>query len=98
MLGGTDMNTGLQKAVDLFETTDDGLHWNKVIILFSDGCYTTTTNPATNAAVNASNADIIVHTVGFLLDSADSAIGEPTLQASPPRREAVTLRDGWRHR
>ena len=39
MLGGTDMNTGLQEAVDLFAATDDGLPWNKIIILFSDGCY-----------------------------------------------------------
>ena len=81
MLGGTDMNTGLQQAVDLFAATDDGLPWNKIIILFSDGCYNIGPNPATNAAVNAANANIVVHTVGFLLNSQDSAIGEPTLQA-----------------
>jgi len=80
MLGGTDMNAGLQKAVDLFTETDDGLPWNKIIILFSDGCYNSGSNPVTNAAVNAANANIIVHTVGFLLNSSDSAIGEPTLQ------------------
>jgi len=81
MLGGTDMNTGLQQAVDLFAATDDGQPWNKIIILFSDGCYNIGLNPATNAAVNAANANIAVHTVGFLLNAQDSAIGEPTLQA-----------------
>lgn len=79
MLGGTDMNAGLQEAVDLFESTKDGLRWNKIIILFSDGCYTTT-NPVNSAAVSAANADIIVHTVGFLLNNEDSSIGEPTLK------------------
>jgi len=81
MLGGTDMNTGLQEAVNLFAATDDGRPWNKIIILFSDGCYTVGSNPATNAAVNAANANIVVHTVGFLLNAQDSAAGEPTLQA-----------------
>ena len=81
MLGGTDMNTGLQQAVNLFEATDDGLPWNKIIILFSDGIYNVGDNPVTNAAVNAANAHIIVHTVGFLLNDDDSAIGGPTLKA-----------------
>ena len=81
MLGGTDMNFGLQEAVDLFAATEDGQSWNKIIILFSDGCYTTGHDPATNAAVNAANADIVVHTVGFLLNGADAANGAPTLQA-----------------
>lgn len=80
MLGGTDMNTGLQKAIDQFTSTD-GLHWNKIIILFSDGCISPgMTDPVTDAAVNAAEADIVVHTVGFLLNSTDSANGEPTLQ------------------
>jgi Flp pilus assembly protein TadG len=81
MLGGTDMNTGLQQAVDLFATTDDGLPWNKTIILFSDGCYNIGSNPVTNAAANAAKAGIVVHTVGFLLNAQDSANGEATLQA-----------------
>lgn len=80
MLGGTDMNTGLQEAVDLFAATEDGLPWNKIIILFSDGCYNDGPDPTTHAAVNAANANIIVHTVGFLLNDGDAAIGEPTLR------------------
>ena len=81
MPGGTDMNTGLQQAVDLFAATDDGLPWNKIIILFSDGYYNIGSNPATHAALNAANANIVVHTVGFLLNAADSSAGAPTLQA-----------------
>jgi Ca-activated chloride channel family protein len=81
MLGGTDMNTGLQQAVNLFASTDDGKPWNKIIILFSDGCYNVGSNPVTNAAANAAKANIVVHTVGFLLNASDSAIGEPTLQS-----------------
>jgi hypothetical protein len=80
MLGGTDMNTGLQQAVDLFAATEDGLPWNKIIILFSDGCYTVGTDPTANAAVKAAKANIVVHTVGFLLNAQDSANGEPTLK------------------
>jgi Ca-activated chloride channel family protein len=81
MLGGTDMNGGLKRAVQLFldDAKTDTTPWNRIIILFSDGCYTTT-NPVTDAAVAAKNANIIVHTVGFLLNSSDSALGAPTLQ------------------
>lgn len=78
MLGGTDMNSGLQRAVDLFAETDDGLSWNKVIVLFSDGRYTVGANPVTHAAANAADANIVVHTVGFLLDNTGS--GDRTLE------------------
>ena len=90
MLGGTDMNSGLQDAIDLFAATEDGLPWNKIIILFSDGRYTVGYDPVTNAAVNAANADIVVHTVGFLLNGADAANGGPTL-------EAIAAATGGRH-
>ncbi len=84
MLGGTDMNAGLNQAVQLFleDAKTDTTPWNRIIILFSDGCYSPgTTNPVTDAAVKAKNANIMVHTVGFLLNSSDSAIGAPTLQS-----------------
>jgi len=90
MLGGTDMNTGLQQAVNLFASTEDGLPWNKIIILFSDGCANVGDNPVTHAAVNAAAANIVVHTVGFLLNASDSAMGEPTLQA-------ISTATGGRH-
>jgi len=66
MFGGTDMNAGLQAAVNLFNSTEDGLPWNKIIILFSDGQWNVGSNPVTNAAVNAAAANIVVHTVGML--------------------------------
>lgn len=79
MLGGTDMNTGLQRAVDLFAATDDGLPWNKVIILFSDGMWNIGSDPVTHAAVNAKNANIVVHTVGFMLSDADALYGNQAM-------------------
>jgi len=79
MLGGTDTNSGLQQAVDLFEATEDGIPCNKIIILFSDGMWNVGDDPVTHAAVNAANANIVVHTVGFMLSDADAAYGNQTM-------------------
>jgi hypothetical protein len=79
MLGGTDMNSGLQEAVDLFAETEDGLPCNKIIILFSDGMWNVGLNPVANAAANAANANIVVHTVGFMLSDDDALYGNQTL-------------------
>jgi Ca-activated chloride channel family protein len=79
MLGGTDTNSGLQQAVDLFAATEDGIPCNKIIILFSDGMWNVGVDPATHAAVNAANAKIVVHTVGFMLSATDAAYGNKTM-------------------
>jgi Flp pilus assembly protein TadG len=84
MLGATDMNTGLQKAVQLFldDAKTDKTPWNRIIILFSDGYYSDGyANPVTNAAVSAKDANIVVHTVGFLLNTTDQTRGAVTLQS-----------------
>ncbi|GIW98611.1 MAG: hypothetical protein KatS3mg111_1944 [Pirellulaceae bacterium] len=80
MLGGTDTNSGLQEAIDLFAQTDDGLPCNKVIVLFSDGMWNVGVDPVTNAAVNAKNANIVIHTIGFMLNDSDALYGTETLQ------------------
>lgn len=79
MLGGTDTNSGLQEAVDLFADTEDGIPCNKIIILFSDGMWNVGSNPVTNAAINAKNANIVVHTVGFMLNSSDANYGNEAM-------------------
>jgi hypothetical protein len=79
MLGGTDTNSGLQEAVDLFADTEDGVPCNKIIILFSDGMWNVGSNPVTNAAVNAKNANIVVHTVGFMLSDSDASYGNQAM-------------------
>src|ERR1044072_190506 len=79
MLGGTDTNSGLQEAVDSLADTEDGVPCNKIIILFSDGMWNVGSNPVTNAAVNAKNANIVVHTVGFMLNSSDATYGNEAM-------------------
>lgn len=70
MLGGTNMSSGLQQAVNLFASTDDGLPYNKIIILFSDGQWNAGSDPL-GTAQQAANANIVVHTLG-LLNSGDN--------------------------
>lgn len=80
MLGGTDTNSGLQNAVNLFAQTEDGIPCNKIIILFSDGMWSEGfLDPAAHAAVNAAQANIVVHTVGFMLTASDAQYGNQTM-------------------
>ena len=72
MLGGTDMSSGMTVAINLFASTDDGLPWNKVIILFSDGQWNVGADPLTTAQTARAN-NIVVHTVG-LLNNGDSTM------------------------
>jgi Flp pilus assembly protein TadG len=70
MLGRTNMSAGLQRAIELFNATDDGTPWNKIIILFSDGLWNVGSDPLVMAQT-AADAKIVVHTVG-LLNGADN--------------------------
>jgi len=79
MLGGTDTNSGLQQAINHFAATEDGVPSNKIIILFSDGMWNVGSNPVTNAAINAKNANIVVHTVGFMLNASDASYGNQAM-------------------
>jgi Flp pilus assembly protein TadG len=65
MLGGTNMASGLQRAINLFASTEDGTPWNKIIILFSDGQWNAGTDPIATART-AAGQNIVVHTVGLL--------------------------------
>lgn len=68
MLGGTNMSAGMTEAINLFASTDDGLPWNKVMILFSDGQWNDGANPETTALTAKAN-NIVIHTVGLLNNS-----------------------------
>jgi Flp pilus assembly protein TadG len=72
VLGGTNMSAGMTTAINLFASTDDGLPWNKVMILFSDGQWNEGANPITTAATAKAN-NIVIHTVG-LLNNGDSTL------------------------
>jgi Flp pilus assembly protein TadG len=60
----TNLKDGLQHAVDLFSSTDDGTPWNKIIIVLSDGDYTSGGNPMDLISTITSQG-IVVHTVGM---------------------------------
>jgi Ca-activated chloride channel family protein len=68
MNGGTNIYSGLQRAINLFASTDDGTPWNKVIILFSDGEWNEGSDPL-NLISQANNAGITIHTVGLLTNN-----------------------------
>jgi Ca-activated chloride channel homolog len=63
--GGTNLYAGLQSAINLFSSTDDGTPWNKVIIVFSDGQWNQGSDPL-NLVSQALTAGITIHTVGLL--------------------------------
>jgi Flp pilus assembly protein TadG len=63
--GGTNLYSGLQAAINLFSSTDDGTPWNKVIIVFSDGQWNQGSDPL-NLVSTATNAGIVIHTIGLL--------------------------------
>jgi len=66
--GGTDLASGLQAAINLFSSTDDGTPWNKIIIVFSDGQWNDGNDPLTLVS-QANSAGIVIHTVGLLAQS-----------------------------
>jgi Flp pilus assembly protein TadG/uncharacterized protein YegL len=66
--GGTNLSAGLQAALNLFSSTDDGTPWNKVIIVFSDGQWNSGSDPL-NLVSQANSAGIVIYTVGLLSQS-----------------------------
>ena len=66
--GGTDLASGLQAAINLFSSTDDGTPWNKIIIVFSDGQWNDGSDPLTLVS-QATSAGIVIYTVGLLAQS-----------------------------
>ncbi|APZ96394.1 vWA domain-containing protein [Fuerstiella marisgermanici] len=68
MLGGTNMNAGLDASIDLLVNDSRPLA-KRSIVLLTDGRWTVGSNPI-NAANRAKSLDIIIHVVS-LLDSVD---------------------------
>jgi Ca-activated chloride channel family protein len=69
---GTNLLDGLNDAIQLFSSTDDGTPWNKIIIVFSDGNWnngTSSSQPSSsnpiNAVAQANSNNITIHTVGM---------------------------------
>ncbi len=69
---GTNLLDGLNHAIQLFSSTDDGTPWNKIIIVFSDGNWndgTSNNQPSSsnplNAVSQANGGNITIHTVGL---------------------------------
>jgi Ca-activated chloride channel homolog len=73
---GTNLLDGLNDAIQLFASSDDGTPWNKIIIVFSDGNWNTgtsssqpsTSNPI-NAVAQANSNNITIHTVGLFTNN-----------------------------
>ncbi|MGC4005533.1 MAG: vWA domain-containing protein [Pirellulales bacterium] len=64
MLGGTNMSTGLQRAIDVLNASSDTMA-KKSIILMTDGLWNQGIDPTVTAA-NAKAAGIVVNTITFL--------------------------------
>ena len=65
MIGSTDLYDGLSKAVTLFNNSDDGTPWNKIIVVLSDGNWNESSDPVT-LIPTLNSKGIVVHTVGLL--------------------------------
>ena len=83
--GGTNLAAGIQSAINLFSSTDDGTPWNKIIIVFSDGQWNSGSDPLTLVST-ANNANIVIHTVGLL-----SAANNTTMQQLPAQTGGLFL-------
>ena len=78
--GGTNMSAGLQAAIDMFSSTDDGTPWNKIIILFSDGQWNTGNDPLSggwhspSVVSQAISNHITIYTIGLLSQANNSTM------------------------
>ena len=75
MLGGTEMSSGIEKAIEELEKPYVNPLATRMIILFTDGKWTHGYDPVI-AAQQASDKGIIMHTIGLL----DDANADTTLQ------------------
>lgn len=65
MMGGTNMSAGIDKAVELLTDPSTNSLAQKTIILMSDGQWNTGRDPI-EAAQDAADANITIHTISFL--------------------------------
>jgi Ca-activated chloride channel homolog len=68
MMGGTNLSSGLDRAVSVLKGTNSSLYTNKVIILMTDGQWNAGRDPV-QAAYDARGQGITVHTVSMLTSS-----------------------------
>ena len=73
---GTNLLDGLNDAMTLFSTTDDGTPWNKIIIVFSDGNWndgTSSNQPSSSNPLKvvsqANSNNITIHTIGLFTNN-----------------------------
>jgi Ca-activated chloride channel homolog len=67
--GGTNLASGIQAAINLFNSTDDGTPWNELIIIESDGQWNEGSNPTTLVSTLV-NMGVVVDAVGLLNNDA----------------------------
>jgi Ca-activated chloride channel homolog len=78
--GGTNMSDGIQAAIDMFSSTDDGTPWNKIIIVFSDGQWNSGSDPlnggwhSPSVVSKAISNNITIYTVGLLSQANNSTM------------------------
>ncbi len=65
MMGGTNMSAGIDKSVELLTDSSTNSLAQKTIILMSDGQWNTGRDPV-EAAQDAADANIVIHTISFL--------------------------------
>jgi Ca-activated chloride channel homolog len=68
MMGGTNLSSGLDRAVSVLKGNNSSLYTNKVIILLTDGQWNSGRDPVL-AAYDARGQGITVHTVSMLTSS-----------------------------
>lgn len=79
IIGGTNMADGIQHALSLFSSTDDGTPWNQYIILFSDGQWNVGSDPMTLVSA-ANSAGVVIHCVGLLNNSGNTTMQDLAAQ------------------
>jgi Ca-activated chloride channel homolog len=65
---GTNLHAGLYSALKLFNSSDDGTPWNKIIIVFSDGQWNVGSDPTTLIS-QAASKNITIHTIGLFTNN-----------------------------
>lgn len=73
MVGGTDMQSGMQAGATLLQNYTPNLPCNRVMILMTDGQWNVGSDPAAYASTLAA-ANIKVHTVGLLIGSMQATL------------------------
>ncbi len=95
MLGATNMSAGIDESIVVLQNSEDLLA-SKIIVLMSDGQWNQGRDPV-QAAADAANAGITIHTIGFLGGEGSTleVIAEITGGRYFPASSAGELRDAF---